>query len=382
MTYLKLSNKENVPLGGTKKGKNVGNAQAGRRFNNGSMFEILADNDGNPKTAKEFNDTPHTEDEVFFKVDHELTGEERKIAQERVDLLNFINKELIYSKIARFVPIPADNEITETEYYHQHEYNGRQIDVGVYHYLGVNNVWTARAFVKFVDSDLSDDEYGITIWSDHAANSSEAKKDRAGFKAVSGTTKFYWTPRWHFVVKYLRERMYAYTQDGSTAIEIIEPEPIKDGQYDVDENDQTEHEDILQVPAGCTGAIIGAKGAKINELKSVSGVKDIKMPEKTEPRPRPRDLVSITFIGRKGAIKKAMGLVEAIVEEWVTAPRPPRAGGNGGGFDQPSAGFAQPEEGSGGGNDSGGGESFPEDNFNTDGAGNNNWADSMNDSGW
>ncbi|PVH77634.1 hypothetical protein DL98DRAFT_517254 [Cadophora sp. DSE1049] len=109
----------------------------------------------------------------------------------------------------------------------------------------------------------------------------------------------------------------AYSQDGSTAIEVVEPELAKAGEDAVDDNDQTEHEDTMQVPAGCTGAIIGTKGAKINELKSVSGVKDIKMPEKTETRPRARDLVNVTIIGRKGAIKKAMGLIQAIADEWV-----------------------------------------------------------------
>ncbi|KAH7413080.1 hypothetical protein BKA64DRAFT_719036 [Cadophora sp. MPI-SDFR-AT-0126] len=385
MAQFKVNTKENVPLGGAKKGKKTGHSQAGQRFTHSSMFEVLADNDGNPKNAKEFNNTPHTEDEVFFILNEELTGDERKIAQERVDLLNFINRELFFAKIARHVPAPTENKVTDTEIYHQHEYNGRKIDIGVHHYLGNNNVWTTRAFVKFSDSDLSDDEYGITIWSDHGANAPEAKKDKAGSKAVASTTKFYWAPRWHFVVESLRERMYAYTQDGSTAIEVIEPELAKIGEDGVDDNDQTEHEDIVQVPAGCTGIIIGLKGAKINELKSVSGVEDIKMPERTEPRPRARDLVNVTIIGRKGSINKAKGLIQAIADEWLNAPRPPRNGGNGdnsGGFVQPSTGFTQPKEGFCGDDAVGaGGNSFP-DNLNTEAGGNSNWADSMNDSGW
>ncbi|MAD87932.1 MAG: hypothetical protein CL912_33645 [Deltaproteobacteria bacterium] len=79
MAQSNVNTKENVPLGGAKKGKKGGNAQVDRRFNNVSMFEILADDDGNPKNAKEFNDTPHTEDEVFFIVNDELTGEEREV---------------------------------------------------------------------------------------------------------------------------------------------------------------------------------------------------------------------------------------------------------------------------------------------------------------
>lgn len=100
----------------------------------------------------------------------------------------------------------------------------------------------------------------------------------------------------------------------------------------------------------------------------------------------------------------------------MNAPRPPRDGGgnggNGGGFDQPSTGFTQPEEGSGGANTFGsGGDSFPAgqytpphlllplcldktlllcmssadislDNFGTEDNGGGNWADTMNDGGW
>ena len=44
----------------------------------------------------------------------------------------------------------------------------------------------------------------------------------------------------------------------------------------------------------------------------------LKMPEKTEQRPRARELVNVTLTGRKGAIKKAMDSIQAIADEWVS----------------------------------------------------------------
>lgn len=72
------------------------------------------------------------------------------------------------------------------------------------------------------------------------------------------------------------------------------------------------------IPSGCTGAIVGKGGATINGLKSQSGVEDIKMPEKVEPRPKAREPVTLTIIGRKSAAEKAKVLIQAIVDEWVS----------------------------------------------------------------
>lgn len=75
----------------------------------------------------------------------------------------------------------------------------------------------------------------------------------------------------------------------------------------------------MEVFSGATGKIIGAKGAKIQEIKKTSGVTDIKMPAKNEdgPRPKARELVNITIIGKGRAIATARTLIQAVVDEWV-----------------------------------------------------------------
>jgi hypothetical protein len=48
-------------------------------------------------------------------------------------------------------------------------------------------------------------------------------------------------------------------------------------------------------------------------------VTDIKMPAKNEdgPRPKARDPVYLTIIGKGRAIKTARDLIQAVVDEWV-----------------------------------------------------------------
>lgn len=38
-----------------------------------ATYEVLAGMDGNPATPQEFDDSPHDEDEVFFKADEDAT---------------------------------------------------------------------------------------------------------------------------------------------------------------------------------------------------------------------------------------------------------------------------------------------------------------------
>jgi predicted RNA-binding protein YlqC (UPF0109 family) len=80
-----------------------------------------------------------------------------------------------------------------------------------------------------------------------------------------------------------------------------------------------EREEQMEVYCGSTGKIIGPKGAKIQEIRKASGVTDIKMPAKNEdgPRPKARDLVHLTIIGKGRAIKTARDLIQAVVDEWV-----------------------------------------------------------------
>ncbi len=111
-----------------------------------------------------------------------------------------------------------------------------------------------------------------------------------------------------------------YNQYGDEAPEIPDPKaPIDDvAGDDAADNDNTEVEDEIEVFAGCSGKIIGPKGAKIQEIRAASGVKDIKMPEKDENnRPRARDLVQIKLIGTKRACKKDATLILDVQKEWV-----------------------------------------------------------------
>jgi len=75
----------------------------------------------------------------------------------------------------------------------------------------------------------------------------------------------------------------------------------------------------MQVFSGSTGKIIGPKGSKIQEIKAASAVTDIKMPAKNEDgsRPKARELVTITIIGKPRAIAKAKKLIQEVVDEWV-----------------------------------------------------------------
>jgi predicted RNA-binding protein YlqC (UPF0109 family) len=88
---------------------------------------------------------------------------------------------------------------------------------------------------------------------------------------------------------------------------------------DGDNDSQEEREESMEVFCGSTGKIIGPKGAKIQEIKKTSGVTDIKMPAKSEdgPRPKARDPVNITIIGKGRAIATAKSLIQAVVDEWV-----------------------------------------------------------------
>lgn len=104
-------------------------------------------------------------------------------------------------------------------------------------------------------------------------------------------------------------------------MQLIEP-AAQLAEGEIDENDTTVRDTTMEVPAGITGAIIGKAGAKINELKTQSGVEDIKMPERQEPKPRAREPVTLTIIGTASATKKAWALIEVIRDEWVRSYLP------------------------------------------------------------
>lgn len=78
----------------------------------------------------------------------------------------------------------------------------------------------------------------------------------------------------------------------------------------------------MSIYQGSSGAIIGPKGSKISELKSLSGVQDIYLPKKDEfaSKGRARDLIDITITGTAFTIQKARVLIQAVVDEWVRTP--------------------------------------------------------------
>jgi hypothetical protein len=75
----------------------------------------------------------------------------------------------------------------------------------------------------------------------------------------------------------------------------------------------------MEVYSGSIKAIIGTKGAKIQEIRATSRVTDIKMPAKNEdgPRLKARELVTVTIMGKGRAIKTAREMIQAVVDEWV-----------------------------------------------------------------
>ncbi|KAK6580078.1 hypothetical protein PZA11_007100 [Diplocarpon coronariae] len=299
------SSKENAAAGKGKSGKKAHIKVSMTAGAGGNLYALLDGKTGNPSNAKEFDEVYHDDDEMFFKLRKDFDG--------------------------------TDEEKEDTEIYHRTVYNGISYDVGVHSYVTDSGVITAQAFAKLTDLSIQGVEINAAIWSAHAAMVGEAKLDHAT-KIISKLGKFYWAPRWKYVVAYLRERMYAYNEFGDIVPELDEPkifvEAAENGSFD--ENDNTEQEAEMDIYSGSSGTIIGPKGSKIQELKSRSGVKDIRMPKKDEdaPRLRARDTVKITLIGTGRAISRARDLIQAIVDEWASAPRPPRDGaaGFGGGF--------------------------------------------------
>ncbi|KAN0122759.1 hypothetical protein V8E51_001085 [Hyaloscypha variabilis] len=298
-----------------------------------ATYEVLAGMDGNPNTPKEFDEDPHTDGEVFFKAEDDAT----KVEKNKITILNFIHQDL-HHDTARTVPALTSKDNSDIEVYHRATYNGVELDVCVY--------WPPReegdfkscvALVKFSSDDLSDEHGENGVISADASWNQDAKADKFTVKNDK-LTKNYWAPRWKYVVNALRTTAYErYEKNG---VYIPEPEPevvIDDKDEQLDSNEEREEE--MEVYSGSIKAIIGTKGAKIQEIRATSRVTDIKMPAKNEdgPRLKARELVTVTIMGKGRAIKTAREMIQAVVDEWANAPRPPRDGGNNGGFSTDSA---------------------------------------------
>ncbi len=115
-------------------------------------------------------------------------------------------------------------------------------------------------------------------------------------------------------------RTTAYERYEKNGVYIPEPEPevvVDDKDEQLDSNEEREEE--MEVYSGSIKAIIGTKGAKIQEIRATSRVTDIKMPAKNEdgPRLKARELVTVTIMGKGRAIKTAREMIQAVVDEWV-----------------------------------------------------------------
>ncbi|EKD12547.1 hypothetical protein MBM_09303 [Drepanopeziza brunnea f. sp. 'multigermtubi' MB_m1] len=318
MAKKALAGKEN---GQPVAGKAAGIKSGAQSITRGNLFAALEDKDGNPSTAAEFMKGPRDDGEVFFHLDPDVADDDRKDAESRVLILNYINHHLTRD-MARLVP--GDLEPSKnTEIMHRTAYKNVILDVGVHAYRHENQVETMQAFVKLADADIEGDGIDGTIWGEYAANTEEAEKDKAT-KIVSELATmgvFYWVPRWKYVVNSLHKRMNAYDKFGTKVAELPEPK-FFDAAEGGNEDNSIEIEEEYGIFSGSSGQIIGPKGSKIQKIKAETGVKDIKMPQKDEyNRPRARDIVMVNIIGTQFTINKAKKAIQK------NAPRPQRDGG-------------------------------------------------------
>jgi hypothetical protein len=252
----------------------------------------------------------------------------------KVKMLNFIHHNLHHDTV-RNVPVYSKTDNKDIEIYHRTTYMDSSLDVCVYFPPREEGGFKqCIALVKLTSDNLDTSESAVI--DGDAAWTAEAKADKFTLKNDKIKAN-YWVPRWKVcfppsrylfkanivyqnVVNILRTMMYeGYERNG---VKKPEPEVVPGGDDEPDagpDNSPEDGEEKFTVFAGCSGKIIGPKGAKIQELKRLSGVKDIKMPAKDEdaPRPRARDPAEITLIGKVRAIAKAKVLIQEIVDEWV-----------------------------------------------------------------
>jgi hypothetical protein len=119
-------------------------------------------------------------------------------------------------------------------------------------------------------------------------------------------------------------------------VEILYPEVESEDEVAANKvGSNADIEEDMEIFAGSTRWIIGPGGAKLKEIKAISGVKDIQVPPKPEDgtQQRARDLVTLTLKGTQAKIAKARELIKVIVDDWANKPKPNRdAGGQSGGW--------------------------------------------------
>jgi hypothetical protein len=199
-----------------------------------NTYEVIADMDGNPNTPAEFDDSPHDDEELFFKADENATqvstnslsrrgdpflpfqavvwrvatfellvtrspgAKEADLRRVQVDknkvlILNFIHQELHHGTERKVPVLDATNNNSNIELYHRTAFQGVDLDVCVYWPEGEYKV--CHAMVKFASDDLSDEHGENGVISTDTAWDASAKADVFNKKIEKLTTN-YWAPRW------------------------------------------------------------------------------------------------------------------------------------------------------------------------------------------
>ena len=248
------------------------------------------------------------------KADNVVASQDDK---KRVSILNYIHKKLANVAV-RTIPAESDPNV---EIYHREKFKGTSFDVCVYWPLHEDDLKPCIAMVKITSDDAAEayenDLYGVisatadTRWSPDTTDDS--------FTAtVEKLSKNYWAPRWKYVVKYLHARMWDDFNKNGTPKPEPEPEPVKANAANAAHDTGEVIDEVYEVFNGAKGSIIGPKGAKITEIKSGSGVKDVKIPPREETSHlRARDMLGIAITGTKTSIEKAKALIDEVVSGWV-----------------------------------------------------------------
>lgn len=147
-----------------------------------------------------------------------ISANNQKAAKNRVLILNYI-----FYKLHQSMPrsVPSDLATSkQTEIFHREVYMGVSLDVGV-HFYWANEIATAQAFVAVTGVDFDSADYKGAVFGIHASNADESKEDQAT-EMVKELSKFYWTPRWKYVVEYLRKRMYGKVVSMCTGVSPLQ----------------------------------------------------------------------------------------------------------------------------------------------------------------
>ncbi|KAH8591320.1 hypothetical protein B0O99DRAFT_690683 [Bisporella sp. PMI_857] len=338
-----------------------------------NMYTVLEGKDGNPETAWEFDQIAANVGKVFFKADEDATEAEKN----KVIVLDWVHR-VLKQNMTRTIPTDANGD-EHTEVLHATAFKGLHIQVCVV-YLGKKR---AYATVKIVGKEENgvvhnDAEGGEIADTDGSAVKSSGKKNKhtkggvlikdevtktgknpegavaedtiskevlPGVVGVKARTYLgrQWVPRWSPVVIALKDRVqFDYKKNGQMKFHEVDWDYASDEEEEEDTSNgasgqylngyiptgaSEEVDDTFEVYSGCCGKIIGQGGSVLRNIQEATNTK-IDMPKKNEDgsRPKARDPATIELKGTQDNIEKAKLKIQAIVDEWVAAPRQPRRG--------------------------------------------------------